>query len=127
MVLAAVMSLWGVFEYSRFESVYQQQFRDPYKVSAQFSRLAGVRDAVPENAIIGYVTDLPRGTITDNATFDGAQYVLAPRMLQRTTSSDWVLGDFAKPDDFASIGRKYGLRMERDFGEGVVLFRKEGR
>jgi hypothetical protein len=125
--LAALLSLWGSFEYSGLESEYQQQFHDPYQVAAQFSRFESVQSAIPEKATLGYVTDAVPGSVVGDAMFNGAQFVLAPRVLQKSTALDLVLGNFTKPGDFAAVGRAQGLRLERDFGNGVVLFRKEAR
>jgi hypothetical protein len=125
--LAALLSLWGSFEYSGLESAYQQQFHDPYQVAAQFSRFEGVQSAIPEKAMLGYLTDAVPGSVVGDAMFNGAQYVLAPRVLQKGAAFDLVLGNFTKPGDFAAVGRAQGLRLERDFGNGVVLFRREAR
>ena len=125
--LAALLSLWGSFEYSGLESAYQQQFRDPYQVAAQFSRLERVQSAIPEKAVLGYLTDAVPGSVVGDAMFNGAQYVLAPRVLQKGVAFDLVLGNFTKPGDFAAVGRAQGLGLERDFGYGVVLFRREAR
>jgi hypothetical protein len=125
--LAALLSLWGSFEYSGLESAYQQQFRDPYQVAAQFSRLERVQSAIPEKAVLGYLTDAVPGSVVGDAMFNGAQYVLAPRVLQKGVAFDLVLGNFTKPGDFAAVGRAQGLGLERDFGNGVVLFRREAR
>ena len=125
--VAALLSLWGSFEYSGLESAYQQQFRDPYQIAAQFSRLDSVQSVIPEKAILGYLTDAVPGSVVGDAMFNGAQYVLAPRVLQRGAAFDLVLGNFTKPGDFAALGRAQGLRLERDFGNGVVLFRREAR
>jgi hypothetical protein len=123
--LAALLSLWGSFEYSGLESAYQQQFHDPYQIAAQSTRFAQLQAAVPEQAILGYLTDADPGSILADAMFNGAQYALSPRLLQKNPALDLVLGNFTKPGDFAAIGRSHGLRVERDFGSGVVLFRKE--
>lgn len=125
--VTALLSLWGVYEYARFESSYQQQFHDPYKVAAQYSRFEAPQAAVPENAALGYLTDLAPGSIVASTMFDGAQYVLAPRLLQQSTAYDLVLGNFSKPADFAALGRQHGLRVEHDFGDGVMLYRREAR
>lgn len=125
--LAALLSLWGSFEYSGLESAYQQQFRDPYQIAAQFSRLDSLQSAIPEKAILGYLTDAAPGSVVGDAMFNGAQFVLAPRVLQKSTALDLVLGNFTKPGDFVALGRTQGMRLERDFGNGVVLFQKEAR
>jgi hypothetical protein len=125
--LAALLSLWGSFEYSGLESAYQQQFHDPYQVAAQFSRFESVQSAIPEKAMLGYVTDAVPGSVVGDAMFNGAQFVLAPRVLQKGSAFDLVLGNFTKPADFAAVGRAQGLGLERDLGNGVVLFRREAR
>jgi hypothetical protein len=51
---------------------------------------------------------------------------LAPRLLEKTTNHQQVLGNFTRPADFAAIGRQYGLSLQHDFGNGVVLYRRDG-
>jgi hypothetical protein len=126
-LLAASLALWGVVEYFGFESSYQQQYRDPYLIAAQSVRLESFREAVAANAVLGYLTDVELGSVADDAMFQAAQYTLAPRILERKTSDQQVLGNFTRPADFAALGRQHGLSIERDFGNGVVLYRGETR
>ncbi len=123
---ATGMCLWGCIETYGVETAYQSQNRDPYMISAQFTRLAGVAAAVPESATLGYLTDAAAGSVTASAMRTAAQYVLAPRLLADGTGHDWVLGNFTRPADFAALGRAQGLRVRQDFGNGVVLYRREG-
>ncbi|HVO98993.1 MAG TPA: hypothetical protein VMT15_13040 [Bryobacteraceae bacterium] len=125
--LAALVSLLGLTEYARFESAYQRQNADPYKVTAQFSRFADVRAAVPATATLGYLSDQPLGGTAGDALFNSAQYVLAPRLLQKDAAENLVLGNFTRQADFAAVGAQSGLHIERNFGNGVVLFRRDGR
>jgi hypothetical protein len=122
---AAALCLWGTFETYAFETAYQQQNRDPYMIGAQFDRLAPVAAVVPQNAILGYLTDVPQGSVTESAMLIGAQYVLAPRLVVRGAGPEWVLGNFTRPADFGAFGRSRGLELQQDFGNGVVLFRGE--
>ncbi len=124
---AAALCLWGALETYAFETAYQEQNRDPYMIAAQVSRLAPVAAAVPEDAVMGYLTDLPDGSVAASAMLMGAQYVLAPRLLARGTNGEWVLGNFTRPADFAALGRSRGLALQQDFGNGAVLFRREAR
>ena len=124
--LAAALSLWGAVEHFGFETEYQKQSRDPYRIAAQAERLQGVRAATSDNAILGYITDAEPGSVTASAMLNAAQYVLAPRLLRQDAGQDFTLGNFTRPADYAAAGAKYGLRVERDFGAGVVLYRKEG-
>ena len=77
----AALCLWGTLETYAFEPAYQQQNRDPYVIGAQFDRLASVAALVPDNAILGYLTDPQQGSVTESAMLIGAQYVLAPRVV----------------------------------------------
>lgn len=122
---AVVVCLWGAFESYGSESAYQKQSADPYQISAQFVRLGPVLSTVPENAVLGYVTDAEAGSVTDSALLASAEYVLAPRLVTRGTNHDWVLGNFTRPADFASFGKSLGLRLQQDCGNGVVLYRKD--
>ena len=124
-LLAAALSLWGSIQYSGAESAYQRQSPDLYRIADQAARFAELRATVPANAILGYLTDVPAEDILATSMFLAAQYELAPRVLQRGDSFEAVLGNFTRPADFASLGRQHGLRLERDFGNGVVLFRRE--
>ncbi|HEV3331549.1 MAG TPA: hypothetical protein VG096_11240 [Bryobacteraceae bacterium] len=123
--VAILLCLWGVFQSYAFESEYQRQSPDPYQISAQFMRLAPVLSTLPENTVLGYVTDAEAGSTSDSALLASAEYVLAPRLLTRGTNHDWVLGNFTRPADFAAFGKSLGLRMQQDCGNGVVLYRKE--
>lgn len=121
----SLLCLWGSFASFESESSYQQQYRDPYMISMQFTRFEPLLPAVPERAEIGYLTDAQPGSVTESAMFLGAQYVLAPRLVEKGASHEWVLGNFTRPGDFDAVGRSHGLRLQQDFGNGVVLFRKE--
>ena len=121
---AAVLSLWGVLAYYGYESDFQTN-RDPYQIVAQYTRFEGLRAATPEDAVLGYITVEAPGDALASGMFNAAQYNLAPRLLQKDKALDWTVGNFARPADFAAVGRKYGLRVERDLGNGVILYRKE--
>ena len=127
-LLAALLCLWGSFNYYDFETAVQGQTqnRDPYMIRGAMERFAGLRQTVSENAVLGYLTDAEPGTLA-TVIFGTAQYALAPRLLEMDTQRDLVLGNFTKPLDFAGFGARYGLIVERDFGSGVVLFRRRGR
>ncbi len=121
---AVILCLWGSFSFYEFESAYQQQNRDTFMVGAQVTRFAGLMNTVPENALIGYMTDAAAGSVVENAMFLSAQYTLAPRLLDHGTAREWVLGNFTRAADFAALGQAQGLQLQQDFGNGVVLYRK---
>jgi hypothetical protein len=123
-VVASLLCLWGSFESYNLESTYQQQHSDPY-LANQFARFEPLLSAVPERAELGYLTDTRPGAPAGPAMLLSAQYVLAPRLLEKGTQQEWVLGNFTRPDDFTALGQSYGLRLQQDFGNGVVLFGKD--
>jgi len=125
--VATVLALWGVLEYFGFEGSYQEQNRDPFQITAQSARLEGFRKAVAADAVLGYLTDAAPGSEVSDSMFMAAQYTLAPRLLDRKTNYQQVLGNFTRPADFAEIGRQYGLSIQRDFGNGVVLYQGDAR
>jgi hypothetical protein len=127
LALAVCLAVWGSFESYSFESLYQRQYRDPYLISAQFPRFQALMNAVPERAELGYLTDAEPGSVTESSMTLSAQYALAPRILEKSVAPEWVLGNFTRPADFAALGRSKGLRLQQDFGNGVVLFRQEHR
>jgi hypothetical protein len=122
---AVALSMWGVVEYFGFETANQRQSRDPYQVAAQATRLDGIPALVPEDAVLGYVTDLEPGSVGAMAIFNATQYTLAPRILRQDAAQSRVLGNFAHPADFSALGRQHGLSIERDFHNGIVLFRRD--
>lgn len=121
---AVVLALWGAVEHYSLERSRLASEGDPYLVEQQLRRLAGVAAALPPDAVIGYVSDLPAGSAAAGAAFHTAAYALAPRLLVPSTDKDWVLGNFAASQDFAAFGRQHGLLLIRDFGNGAVLFRR---
>lgn len=122
MIAAALLAAWGAIENFQLESANSQ--RDPYMVTVQAERLAGLLQAVPPTAIVGYVSDLHDDSTAAQAMFNSARYTLAPRLLVEGTDRDFVLGNFTKPTDYAAFGRERNLQFVQDFGNGAVLYRK---
>lgn len=128
-LVAASLSLWGAVCFYRVEAVKQQP--DQFLVGFQIDRYKPLREVVPENAMVGYVTDVDVTGTDDNVAFremiyTGTQYALIPRIVRQGTGQPWVIGDFTKRDYLDSARKLPGLAVERDFGRGVVLFRKAG-
>lgn len=124
-VLAVLLCVWGAYQSYEAEVSYEQQYSDAYSVAVQVRRLSPALAVVPANTVLGYVTDVAVGSDVDSIMINTAEFVLAPRLIERAGSHEWVLGNFLRPADFASLGRSKGLRLDRDFGNGVVLFHKE--
>jgi hypothetical protein len=126
LIACAVLSAWGGLEALTWETAYQKQNRDPYMLNAQDVRLAQIRDTLPPDTVLGYVTNLKPGSTEDSAAFSSAQYVLAPRLLKRGSYAHWVLGIISKPDDVITLARLNNLSAVIGFQNGAVLFQNEG-
>ena len=103
---------------------------DVYKVGDQAARFEELASALPATGIVGYVSDAPTGETLGAALYSGLQYTLAPRLVtdQRTNPApEWVIGDFSKPLDVVQFGKKRGLTLVKDFGNGAVLYRNQAR
>jgi len=101
---------------------------DEYRITDQQWRFQEVSEALPAHGVIGYVTD--ETGVRAQAMLLGAQYVLAPRVLvdlKRASDAHSVIGNFARRLDIAAFARERGLEPVRDFGAGVVLFRRGAR
>lgn len=118
--ISALLSLYGALEFYGEQRERNRLQPDPYKLIDQERRFAPVREMVPPNALVGYVSDLA----TDPTLLLTAQYALAPRLVVKNPTSDWVIGNFARPQDFDAFARAHGLILVKEFPDGVILFRR---
>lgn len=118
--VAAALATFGAILFYGEQTERDQAQGDLYKVSDQQIRFAPVKEIVPPDAEVGYVSDVA----PDPALVLTAQYALAPRLIVRKPSSAWVIGNFSKPQDFDAFGRARGLTLEKVFPRGVVVFRR---
>jgi hypothetical protein len=93
-------------------------------------RFRGVIAMLPAEAVVGYISD-PANSSAESSQralcFFGARYALAPRLIvwpKNAQKEDWVLGNFFKPVDLVQIERENHLKLVRDFGSGVLVFRR---
>ncbi len=86
-------------------------------------RLDGLKEYLPSRGEVGYLTDCePGGELFGR--FIVTQYVIAPAILVEGAGPDLVIGDFKGRVDVAALCRANGLELVRDFGGGVMLFRR---
>ncbi len=118
--ITAALSVYGAVQFYGEQSERNQTQRDPYKLIDQERRFAPVKELVPPDALVGYVSDLDN----DPTLVLTAQYTLAPRLIVKNPSSGWVIGNFTRPQDFEAFGRARGLTLVKEFPDGVVLYRR---
>lgn len=127
MFAAAALGLWGSLDFYRV--LKQNPQRDQYRIEEMEARYQPVEAALPPGdaaKVIGYLSDSPYEQPRGQLLFFTAQYALAPRLVSSKPDQEWVLGNFAQPGDWAALGAPHGLRVERDLGSGLVLYRKGG-
>ena len=101
------------------------------EISAYDSRFQELRTALPASGVVGYLGHPDPGGPTpgerDAASllhfkrYLLAQYALAPVVLIESTEPEFVVGNF---DPGAVPSAPEGFRIVRDFGQGLVLFRR---
>ena len=103
----------------------------PDEISTYERRFQGVRAALPARGVVGYFgrtdsagrtpAEREASSLLDFKRYLLAQYALAPVVLIESTEPDFVVGNF---DPGRSPSTPAGFRIERDFGNGLVLFRR---
>jgi hypothetical protein len=125
-VIAAVLPVWAAYALYRSEKLNRQP--DPYQVELQTERLAPVRNITPDNAVLGFITDIPEQQVSlFQSLYYGAQYSLAPRLLERNPNHHFVLGMFTNAANLNEAAAHYHLRLVRYFGNGTVLLQNEAQ
>ena len=92
-----------------------------------------LRTVLPGHGVVGYIErPRPAGATPGDSTSEAllrfrryllAQYFLAPVLLVKNTEPELVVGNFG-PGPAPEMPA--GLRVIRDFGDGLVLFRRSG-
>ena len=100
-------------------------------ISANELRFTDLRPLLPDSGLVGYLGDPPvTGPTPRDSTAAAllhfrryllAQYALAPALLIESTGPELVVGNF---DPETSPPTPAGFRIERAFGDGLVLLRR---
>lgn len=103
----------------------------PDEISTYERRFQELRAALPARGVVGYLghPDPAGGTPAERDAssllhfkrYLLAQYALAPVVLIESTEPDFVVGNF---DPGTAPSTPTGFRIERDFGNGLVLLRR---
>ncbi len=101
---------------------------DPWGVAQQEERLGALRAELGAPAVIGYYSDVPFRRDNNQAIFFSALYTVAPHLLAPDRVSpqpELVLGNFHERPDLAGLEQQHGLKLLKNYGRGVMLFRQE--
>ncbi len=100
-------------------------------VSNNVLRYEKLRELLPARGTVGYLDN----SYIDKQGADGgayfqAQYALAPVLVAGIGHNTriiypYVVGNFRKPVNIAELASQLHLEIERNFGDGVILFRNK--
>ncbi|HYW43392.1 MAG TPA: hypothetical protein VE959_11090 [Bryobacteraceae bacterium] len=125
--IAAVLPLWGAYSFYETQTAHPALPADPYQVEALSVRLEAVRQIVPEDAVMGFITDAPPTSDMFQTWYYVTQYALAPRLLERGPDRAWVLAMFANPYALRETAARYRLTLNRFLGPNIALLQNEAR
>jgi hypothetical protein len=108
---------------------------DPVSIHEQ--RIEQIKKVMPPTSVLGYVTTIENEKILLNerslrnveflAQYYLTQYTLAPVFVYNSPEYTFVVGNFLDGPADSEWIRKKGLTPLKDFGDGLILYRKEGR
>ncbi len=93
---------------------------------AMEERLSELKDILPPRGVVGYISNVESWGYWE-ARCVLTQYVLAPVVVERGAERELVIGNFDNPPELVDILREYHLTLVRDFGNGIMLFKKRGQ
>jgi hypothetical protein len=100
--------------------------RDPGGIVMDADRFTGIRAILPPRGTVGYLSDTGGRQKNPKAYFL-TQYYLAPVVIAPDTAHELVVANFASSSAIATLAASHGLRIERDFSNGVALLRRASR
>ena len=112
--------------------VAYRQMERPDEVSRYEARFGSLKRVLPGHGVVGYVSDNDPVARSDAASAQArrafkrylmTQYALIPLVVLRSVEADLVVGDFETPTSMGAPPPA-GFVMVKDFGDGVVLFRR---
>lgn len=104
-------------------------------VSNWEARCAELKQALPRNGEIGYLSDwdLPgwQASPSNQSDMDNefrlTQYALSPRVLVRGAGSDLVVGNLTSDGSVGQIEKQFAVHMLHSYGLGIYLFQKDAQ
>ena len=120
---------------TRFQLYPELKQTDPVTIHER--RIEQIRKVMPATAALGYVTTVENEklflqersllNVEFLAQYYLTQYTLAPVFVYNSPDYPLVVGNFLDGPADPEWIRKKGLTPLHDFGDGVILYRREGR
>jgi hypothetical protein len=87
-------------------------------------RFEKIEDILPEQGILGYFTNKEYSTVDDTMFFFLTQYALSPLIIVRGTKPQIIIADVNDSFNIIEFSNKYDCRLLKNFGDGILVFRK---
>jgi hypothetical protein len=90
-------------------------------------RFISLRQVLPKRGVVGFITDVGKDEYKEapETRILTAQYALAPIILRNSLNYPLIVGHFRNPTPDFELYRNKGLIPLRDFGSGIILFKRE--
>lgn len=99
------------------------------RITLQESRYEQLKKALPRHGIVGYISNLKADDIRFDPGFGEyyfTQYALAPLVVVRSSEQSLVIGNFLGRGS-ARPAALTNMVLVKDFGNGIMLFRRQGQ
>lgn len=99
------------------------------RITLHASRLERVKKALPRHGTVGYISNLKADDIRFDPGFGEyylTQYALAPLVVAYSSDQPLVVGNFRGAASVASATLR-NMVVAKDFGNGLLLFHREGK
>jgi len=116
--LKSVLPSQGVIRYVTDDKFYKKRFKRDHPAFPRLNDFGEASDEWPENVFAG------AGALQ---AYFLTQYTLAPLIVVNTIDCDLVVGDFYSEISIPEFSRHNHVILVKDFGNGVMLFRRESR
>jgi hypothetical protein len=112
--------------YELVQSIEDLQKEKQDRIETLAAKLGPAREKLQNQSQIGFITDLPPGSVRHMEIFTKTQYLLIPTLVAQSRENELVLGFFTQPREgnLTRFTQEHNLSVINDFGDGVILFSK---
>jgi hypothetical protein len=107
-------------------SLIKRDTPGPGAIFMDEDRFTGIRTILPLRGTVGYLSDTG-GRRENPKAYYLTQYFLAPVVIAPDTAHEFVVANFASRSSIAILAASHGLRVEKDFSNGVALLHRAPR
>ena len=83
-----------------------------------------IKDILPEKGTVGYFTNREYNETDGAMYFVLTQYALSPLIIHRGTKPQIIIADVNDSFNTKDFNNKYNCRLLKNFGNGILVFRK---